>query len=100
MEQLTTALQQQAQLSQVGRIAAYFNILDHLCVRLRLLDYRARRPEVAAQQIRQPLFILGLPRTGTTILHELIGAGPVVPLTGQLGSRPAGAAAHRADLRQ
>jgi Sulfotransferase family len=76
LEQLTAALQQQAQLSQVGRIAAYLNILDHLCVRLRLLDYRARRPEVAAQQIRRPLFILGLPRTGTTILHELIAQDP------------------------
>jgi hypothetical protein len=76
LEQLTTALRQQARLSQVGRIAAYFNILDHLCVRLRLLDYRARRPEVAAQQIKQPLFILGLPRTGTTILHELLAQDP------------------------
>ena len=76
LEQLTTALQQQAQLSQIGRIAAYLNILDHLCVRLRLLDYRARRLEVAAQQIRQPLFILGLPRTGTTILHELLAQDP------------------------
>jgi non-ribosomal peptide synthetase component F len=76
LERLTTALQQQAQLSQVGRIAAYFNVLDHLCVRLRLLDYRTRRPEVAAQQIRQPLFILGLPRTGTTILHELLAQDP------------------------
>jgi hypothetical protein len=74
--QLTTALQQQAQLSQIGRIAAYFNILDHLCVRLRLLHYRARRPAVAAGQIRQPLFILGLPRTGTTILHELLAQDP------------------------
>ncbi len=76
LEQLTAALRQQAQLSQVGRFAAYFNLLDHLSVRLRLLDYRARRPEVAAQQIRQPLFILGLPRTGTTILHELIAQDP------------------------
>jgi hypothetical protein len=76
LEQLTVALRQQASLSQVGRFAAYFNIMDNLCVRLRLLDYRAKRPEVAAQQIRQPLFILGLPRTGTTILHELIAQDP------------------------
>ncbi len=77
LEQLTTALRQQARLSQVGRIAAYFNVLDHLCVRLRLIEYRARRPEVAAQQIKQPLFIVGLPRTGTTILHELIAQDPL-----------------------
>jgi hypothetical protein len=73
---LTEALNSQARLSQVGRIAAYWNLLDHLCVRLRLIDYRARRPEVAAQRIEKPLFILGLPRTGTTILHELIAQDP------------------------
>ncbi|HEY6132281.1 MAG TPA: sulfotransferase [Halioglobus sp.] len=76
LEQLTTALQGQARLSQIGRITAYLNTLDHLCVRLRLIDYRARRPEVGDQQIKQPLFILGLPRTGTTILHELLAQDP------------------------
>ncbi|MEZ5568682.1 MAG: sulfotransferase [Halioglobus sp.] len=69
---LVTALEGQAELTPVGRVAAYLNLLDHLCVRLRLLDYRERRPQVQAQRVRQPLFILGLPRTGTTILHELI----------------------------
>lgn len=76
LEHLTAALREQAQLSQIGRIAAYWNILDHLCVRLRLIDYRARRPGVAEQTIKQPLFILGLPRTGTTILYELIAQDP------------------------
>ncbi|MEZ5501646.1 MAG: sulfotransferase [Halioglobus sp.] len=76
LEQLTAALREQAALSPIGRIAAYLNILDHLCVRLRLIDYRAARPDVARQQITAPLFILGLPRTGTTILHELIAQDP------------------------
>ncbi|MCB1688912.1 MAG: sulfotransferase [Halioglobus sp.] len=76
LDQLIAALNTQAQLSQVGRITAYYNLLDHLCVRLRLNNYRATRPEVAAQTIVRPLFILGLPRTGTTILHELIAQDP------------------------
>ena len=63
LEQLTAALNTQAQLSQIGRIVvAYHNLLDHLCVRLRLIHYHAERPAVAEQQIRRPLFILGLPR--------------------------------------
>lgn len=78
LERLTTALNRQARLSQVGRIAAYWNLLDHLCVRLQVEHYRAQRPEVAAQQIKQPLFIVGLPRTGTTILHELIAQDPTM----------------------
>lgn len=76
LEKLTAGLQNQAQLSQVGQIAAHFNLLDHLCVRLQLIEYRAHRPEVAKQQIKRPLVITGLPRTGTTILYELIAQDP------------------------
>ena len=72
LEMLTKELRDQAQLSQIGRIAAHFNLLENLCVRLQLIDFRARRPEIAKQKIKQPLFITGLPRTGTTILFELI----------------------------
>lgn len=76
LRELTHALNAQAHLSQVGRITAYFNLLDHLSVRLRLIDYRGKRAEVAEQSIKQPLFIVGLPRTGTTILYELIAQDP------------------------
>ena len=40
-------------------------------------------PEIAAQPVRAPLFILGLPRTGTSILHELLAQDPAnrVPMT-------------------
>ena len=76
LEHLIAALRTQARLSQVGRIVAYFNLLDLLCVRLRLNHYRSERAAVAEQEIHQPLFILGLPRTGTTILHELIAQDP------------------------
>lgn len=69
---LTTELNEQAQLSQIGQIAAYYNLLDHLCVRLQLIDFRSRTPEVPLQKIKRPVFITGLPRTGTTILYELI----------------------------
>jgi hypothetical protein len=77
LERLTTALNTQARLSQVGRLAAYFNLLDQLCVRLQLIEYRQRRSAVAEQKILRPLFILGLPRTGTTILYELIAQDPM-----------------------
>jgi len=31
-------------------------------------------PEIAQQKIREPLFIVGLPRSGTTLLHILLAA--------------------------
>lgn len=76
LEKLAQELQSGAQLSQTGRIAARFNLLDNLCVRLRLLEYRKQRPEVARQVVEKPLFIVGLPRTGTTILFELLAQDP------------------------
>jgi len=78
LSRLTAELEDHAQLSQVGRLAAYFNLVENLCVRLQLVDYRARHPALARQQIRQPLFITGLPRTGTTILFELIAQDPAM----------------------
>jgi hypothetical protein len=76
LEVLVRALNDEAQLSQIGQVVAYYNLLDHLCVRLSLIAYRTQRPEVLEQQVQQPLFILGLPRTGTTILYELIAQDP------------------------
>jgi hypothetical protein len=78
LDLLTTELQARGQLSQVGRMAAYFNLVENLCVRLQLIDYRARHPDVAGQQIQKPLVITGLPRTGTTILFELIAQDPTM----------------------
>lgn len=78
LDRLTASLEREAGLTQVGRIVAYLNLVDHLSVRLRLIDYRARHREVAAQSIERPLFIVGLPRTGTTILHELLAQDPAL----------------------
>jgi len=78
LARLTAELEDHAQLSQVGRLAAHFNLVENLCVRLQLVNYRARHPDIARQSIHQPLFITGLPRTGTTILFELIAQDPAV----------------------
>jgi len=45
-------------------------------------------PEIARQEIREPLFIVGLPRSGTTLLHTLIAADPEhrAPLTWEVMS--------------
>lgn len=76
LEKLAASLQQQARLSQLGRIAVQGMLLDNLKLRLNLIEYRKRRPEIALQEISRPLFVLGLPRTGTTILYELLAQDP------------------------
>jgi hypothetical protein len=76
LEKLAASLETEARLSQLGRIAVHGMLLDNLKLRLRLTEYRKNRSEVAQQQITRPLFVLGLPRTGTTILYELLAQDP------------------------
>lgn len=73
---LTQELQSRAQLSFLGEVAAYFNLLDYLCVRLQLVQYRKERPSVAEQKVSRPIIIVGLPRSGTTILYEMLAQDP------------------------
>lgn len=73
---LIDALQREARLNQVGRIMAQYQIVNLLAERLRFVDYRKRHPELAAEKIERPLFVLGLPRTGTTILYGLLAQDP------------------------
>jgi hypothetical protein len=47
-----------------------------LATRLRLLEGRRRHREAAYASIRRPVFVTGLPRTGTTALHRLLCVDP------------------------
>lgn len=76
LDQLCTSLDKQAKLSLIGRIAAQGMLIDNLKIRLQLTHYRKQRPEVAQQKVKRPIFVLGLPRTGTTILYELLAQDP------------------------
>lgn len=76
LEHLVASLEDEARLSLVGRIATRQMLTENLSHRLRLVDYRKQHPEVARQVIRRPLMIMGLPRTGTTILFELLAQDP------------------------
>lgn len=73
---LCAAYNQEANLSVIGRIAAKQDTLRLLRNRLTITDYRTRHPDIAEQQVRRPIFIVGLPRTGTTALHNLMAQDP------------------------
>jgi hypothetical protein len=66
----------EARLSWIGKIALRTNIVQILSARLQMQHDRQLYPEIARQEIRQPLFIVGLPRSGTTLLHNLLAADP------------------------
>ncbi|PYI77766.1 MAG: sulfotransferase [Verrucomicrobia bacterium] len=76
LSRLLESCHSEARLSWVGKIALRTNIVQILCSRLQMEQDRHLYPEIGHQEIRQPLFIVGLPRSGTTLLHNLLAADP------------------------
>jgi hypothetical protein len=74
MRRLIEALNGEARLNDTGR--AYFagRIRSVLITRLRAEDWFRRHPEILEEEIGAPLAIVGLPRTGTTMMHRTISA--------------------------
>lgn len=69
---LMTSLENEAHLSFLGRVMARQDVLVLLKNRLQIVDTFKRHPELEREEIKEPLFILGPARSGTSILHELL----------------------------
>ncbi len=72
----TRSVDEESESHAVGRMIARSDLVNWLVNRLELTEARARHPEIAEERIEAPLFICGLPRTGTSILHELLAQDP------------------------
>lgn len=83
LQRLCSSLEGDARLTALGRIIAKQDMLRLLRNRLQFVDLFKRHPEIADQPITDPIFILGMPRTGTTSIHELMALDPQfrVPLS-------------------
>ena len=78
LDVLCRALRDEAGLSPSGVVTWYSQLLQFLKNRLLIEDLLARHPEIHDLEIERPIIICGLPRTGTTHLHNLIGADPAL----------------------
>ena len=83
LERLLRAYHDEARLTAVGRVTVRELIVSLLDNLLRLEAERAGNPAIEAQRIDAPVFIVGLPRTGTTLLHGVVSQDPATraPLT-------------------
>jgi hypothetical protein len=63
-------------LSPLGRVVAQKAMLKPLMNRLRIQDLLKRHPEIREQKIERPLFVVAFPRTGTTLLNQLLSQDP------------------------
>ena len=76
LEVLTQALEREAALHLMGRLCTRSELILWLRNRLKIVDLVKKHPEIREQPIEEPIFITGLPRTGTSILQELLWQDP------------------------
>jgi Sulfotransferase family len=75
---LIKALEEEAQLTLMGRLMARSDIILWLRTRLMVADTLKTHPKILDQDIVAPTVIVGLPRSGTSILFELLAQDPDV----------------------
>lgn len=76
LAQLADACEREADLHVLGRLAFRWDMLRLLGNGLRLEKAEAEDPGIVQAEIASPLFVTGLPRSGTTFLHMLLALDP------------------------
>ncbi|MGD1171326.1 sulfotransferase family protein [Mycobacterium seoulense] len=76
LERIVDALNTEADLNDMGRVIQHATISNALIQRLKIEDTYRRHPEINDQVVGGPVFVIGLPRTGTTALSQLVAADP------------------------
>jgi hypothetical protein len=71
---LINAINTESGINDIGFYRAKMTIEGGLQYRLRIQQYLACNPETLDQKVEKPVFIVSLPRTGTTALHHMLNA--------------------------
>lgn len=72
LDRLIESLESDDRLNGFGRILATSHITNLLRQRLLLTEHLRQHPEIRDEMIAKPIFLVGAPRTGTTITHHLL----------------------------
>ncbi len=78
LEVFVSSLRDEAweRLTPSARVLVVDYMAQHLATRLQLAADRKRYPEIARQEIRRPMIVVGPPRSGSTLLHTLLSLDP------------------------
>jgi hypothetical protein len=76
LELLVASVEAAPDASEGGRGYVYGQFVDALCNRLRVVDYATTHPELKTASVERPLVVLGLPRTGTSLVSYLLDQDP------------------------
>lgn len=76
LDVLIDSINREAKLTEAGASRWEGMIVATLANRLRVEDWLASHPELLERPVEKPLFVFGLPRTGTTLTINLLNADP------------------------
>lgn len=69
---MESPLQQTQVYTNIGYISAKMEMTMTFARRLKLVEYFKNHPDIDTISIPKPVFVMGLPRSGTTFLHRLL----------------------------
>jgi hypothetical protein len=78
LDVLCRSLRDEVPLNSVGIALTHESLLQPLRNRLLIEDLIAKHPEIEDIPIERPIIVCGLPRTGTTHLHNLLSSDPAL----------------------
>lgn len=81
LDVLLDSLERDAKLTLAGRVVARCHLARLLHQRLLLEHTRRTNPQIREQRIAPPIFITGMPRSGSTFLHRLLSRDPAARTT-------------------
>lgn len=73
---LIASVQTEAKLRFAAEVAERFSLIQTLKRRLHIQAHVDRKPEIREERIARPVFILAMPRSGTTLLQNLLNCDP------------------------
>jgi hypothetical protein len=73
---LNTKFQKAQKYSNLGYIMSRLELSMTMVRRLKVINYLKNVPEVSKVALKQPIFVIGMPRTGTTFLSRLLSLDP------------------------
>ena len=73
---LIESAKKDANLNFMGRVIVHAHIVRSLANRLLLEDTRRRTPDVFQRPLIPPIIVVGLARSGTTLLHRMLALDP------------------------
>lgn len=76
LERLLASYAAEARFTERGSQMAHAFLVDQMAIRMQVEDWHRQHPHLAQAPIEKPLFVFGLPRTGTTLMINLLAADP------------------------